>query len=47
MRTTSTLLLAALLVAAASANLHMIDFSSSSDERTLAVKSGDLIRVTL
>ena len=47
MKTASTLILAALLVAAASANLHMVDFRSGSDEKTLAVKSGDLIRMTL
>ena len=47
MKTAATLILAALMVAAASANLHMVDFGSGSEERTLAVKSGDLVRITL
>ena len=43
----TSLIFAALLVAAASANLHVVDFRSSSEERTFEVKSGDLIQMTL
>ncbi len=47
MKTAATLILAALMVAAASANLHMVDFNSGSNEKALTIKSGDLVRITL
>ena len=47
MRTTSYLMLAAVLAAVATANLHSIDFRANPEDKTLAVKSGDLIRITL
>ena len=47
MRATSGLILATLLVAAVSANLHSVDFRVSTDDKVIDAKSGDLIRINL
>ena len=47
MRATSGLILATLLVAAVTANLHSVDFRVSTDDKVIDAKSGDLIRINL
>ena len=47
MRATSGLILATLLVAAVTSNLHSVDFRVSTDDKVIDAKSGDLIRINL
>ena len=47
MRATSGLILATLLVAAVTANLHSVDFIVNTDDKVIDAKSGDLIRINL
>ena len=47
MRATSGLILATLLVATVTANLHSVDFIVNTDDKVIDAKSGDLIRINL
>ena len=47
MRATSGLILATLLAAAVTANLHSVDFRVNTDDKVIDAKSGDLIRINL
>ena len=47
MRATSGLILATLLVAAVTANLHSVDFRVNTVDKIIDAKSGDLIRINL
>ena len=47
MRATSGLILATLLAAAVTANLHSVDFRVNTDDKVIDAKIGDLIRINL